>query len=362
MVMRWRSYGLVGVAGLVAAVLPVGGTAFVDVTPAGAVSCDTYAAGTSTVPTAVTASPAPIAPSGSLAASSTVTVTMTATDSAGHCVSGAPIYLSFTGPGSADTDIADKCDTVSLSLTANWTQCATDGSGQVTVVYETPSTLPNGGTSNLEATTQPPASVPPPPQTSYTYASMNVTAENITATEGIAFTAQVGTMTYSNGNHTPQATIDWGDGTTSAGLLGGTGNFAISGTHTYAEEKPSGYAVTVTGFVGDGPTVTSTASAGVADAPLSATGTPLSGRAHHALSVVVATFSDADPHGTIADYQATVSWGDGSTSSGSLSASASGFSVSASHTYTRRGTYTVNVGISDTGGAITTAQSSVSIR
>ena len=161
MAMRWRSYGLVGVLGLVAAALPIGGAALIAATPAGAVTCDIYAAGTSSVPTSVTASPTPIAPSGSLGAGSAVTITMpvtvTVTDSAGNCLSGAPLYVYFTGPGSAYPGTAAKCATTSVSLTPNWTRCTSDPSGTVTVLYQTPSTLPNGGSSYAKGQARKPA-------------------------------------------------------------------------------------------------------------------------------------------------------------------------------------------------------------
>jgi hypothetical protein len=72
---------------------------------------------------------------------------------------------------------------------------------------------------------------------------------NFAATQGLAFNGQVATFTSANAGNTPvdfTATINWGDGTTTAGTVvtGGGGNFAVSGSHTYATSGP--FAVTVT--------------------------------------------------------------------------------------------------------------------
>src|SRR5262249_10847034 len=58
----------------------------------------------------------------------------------------------------------------------------------------------------------------------------------INAVEGQVFTATVATFTGS----ADQASIDWGDGTTSAGTISGpngNGVSTVTGTHTYAEES-----------------------------------------------------------------------------------------------------------------------------
>src|SRR5262249_56435872 len=53
---------------------------------------------------------------------------------------------------------------------------------------------------------------------------------------------------------------------------------------------------------------------------------------------LVATFTDADPLGTATDYTATITWGDGSTTSGTITSTGSVFSVSGTHTYAEEGT------------------------
>ena len=99
------------------------------------------------------------------------------------------------------------------------------------------------------------------------------------------------------------------------------------------------------------------------DAPLTATGKPVSGTAGTTLSSTVATFTDADPNGVASDYTATIDWGDGTASTpGTVSAaSGGGFEVTGSHTYTTAGQYTTTVTINDIGGAKATATSSANV-
>src|SRR5205085_10247285 len=61
------------------------------------------------------------------------------------------------------------------------------------------------------------------------------------AAERIPFSGAVATFTNTFAGNTAAdftATIDWGDGTSSAGTVtdDGAGNYTVSGTHTYANE------------------------------------------------------------------------------------------------------------------------------
>jgi hypothetical protein len=81
-----------------------------------------------------------------------------------------------------------------------------------------------------------------------------------------------------------------------------------------------------------GATAVGPGTATVADAPLQATGGQLK-LTGQGLSGVLATFTDADPGGTLSDYSATIDWGDGTTSGGVIGSSNGVFTVSGSHTY-----------------------------
>src|SRR5437588_676491 len=64
-------------------------------------------------------------------------------------------------------------------------------------------------------------------------------------------------------------------------------------------------------------------------------------------SGVVATASDADPASTASEYEATIEWGDGSTSAGTVTGSGGSFSVSGTHTYAEEGSNPVKVTLTD---------------
>src|SRR5262249_14347328 len=72
-----------------------------------------------------------------------------------------------------------------------------------------------------------------------TPAPLSATGVNISATAGAPFSGPVATFTNSDPFGNPasySATITWGDGTTSAGAISGTGStLTVSGSHTYAD-------------------------------------------------------------------------------------------------------------------------------
>ena len=86
----------------------------------------------------------------------------------------------------------------------------------------------------------------------------------------------------------------------------------------------------------------------ISEAPITAAGTSSSATEGESFTATVATFSDADPAATAAEYAATVDWGDGSTVPGTIAGSAGSFSVSGAHTYAEEGTWRVTVTITDT--------------
>ena len=63
----------------------------------------------------------------------------------------------------------------------------------------------------------------------------------------------------------------------------------------------------------------------------------------------VATFTDANPNGSAAEYLAAVNWGDGQVSAGTVTAQAGGgFAITGTHTYTTAGAYSPIVSVFDT--------------
>src|SRR5947209_8178762 len=147
-------------------------------------------------------------------------------------------------------------------------------------------------------------------------APLTAAGRSISPVEGAAFTGVVATFTDADPGGVVSdytATIDWGDGHTSAGAITlSAGVFSVSGTNAYAEEGCYVLSVTIRDVGGAQASVSATAT--VADAPLSATAQPIQATEGAAFTGVVATFTDAGSDGTTADYSATIAWGDGQTS------------------------------------------------
>ena len=188
----------------------------------------------------------------------------------------------------------------------------------------------------------------------------------LTGTEGAALTG-VTVATFSDAN--PNATVNdftamitWGDGSTSAGTVVATGNgFAVTGTHTYADEGSYLASVAITDKGGS--TANASTTVTVNDAALTAAAAaPLTGTEGAALTgVTVATFSDANPNATVNDFTAMITWGDGSTSAGTVVATSNGFAVTGTHTYADEDSYLASVAITDKGGSTANASTTVTV-
>lgn len=194
------------------------------------------------------------------------------------------------------------------------------------------------------------------------FQAISASGTAITPTEGGAFTGTVATFTDPDAGATVgeyTASVDWGDGTpASKGTLTKTadGAFAVIGTHTYAEEGTATVAVAISDIDNPANDATATTAARIGDAGLTP-GTAATPDAVEGIgfTAAVGTFTDANPGGTIADFTATVNWGDGNTSPGTVSGPTGGpFTVTAAHTYREEGNYPLTVDVVDDGGAATT--------
>jgi uncharacterized delta-60 repeat protein len=175
--------------------------------------------------------------------------------------------------------------------------------------------------------------------------------------EGATLQGALATFTEANPLATPDsftATIDWGDGVTSAGTVTATssGSFTVVGSHVYAEEGEN-MPVTV---VIDGPAAlqaTATSTASVSDAKLHiAPGTTVAPSGGLANNLLVASFTDDGGPEAASDYSATIDWGDGATTAGSITWANGVFDITGSHQYARAGAFTVGVSVSDEGGSV----------
>jgi uncharacterized repeat protein (TIGR01451 family) len=200
-----------------------------------------------------------------------------------------------------------------------------------------------------------------------TTAVLTAAGLNVSGIEGAAIAAPVATFTDANLGATPadfSATITWGDGLQTAGTVvaNSGGGFAVTGSHTYAEEGT--YTTSVTIIDAGGSMASATSSATIADAALSAAGTAITGTEGAAFSGLVATFTDANPTAPVIDFTATITWGDGATSPGTITQPGglgTGFIVSGAHTYAEEGNYGVSVAITDIGGSTANATSMATV-
>jgi hypothetical protein len=198
-------------------------------------------------------------------------------------------------------------------------------------------------------------------------APLSAAGTSIKATEGAGFGGVVATFTDANPFATASsftATIAWGDGHTSVGTIAydaAHGVFTVSGSNTYAQA--GSYSPTVSIHDLGGATALATASAAIADAPLSAAGTSIKATEGAGFGGVVATFTDANPFATASSFTATIAWGDGHSSAGSIvyDAANGAFTVSGSNTYAQAGSYSPTVSIHDLGGATALATASAAI-
>lgn len=197
--------------------------------------------------------------------------------------------------------------------------------------------------------------------------SLVVTPVSIAPTEGLGFSGTVANFTDSDSTQTAAnftATIDWGDGTTTPGVVTGSlGSFAVSGTHTYADE--GGFTVTVTVTdIANAQTASSSGTATVAESDvLAGTGLAISATQFLPFAGAVANFSDSNTTNVASDFTATINWGDGNTTAGVVSGSGGAFTVSGTHTYTTAGGFPVIVTLSDDppGTATATATGTASV-
>jgi hypothetical protein len=187
-----------------------------------------------------------------------------------------------------------------------------------------------------------------------------MTVPPISATEGTVVSGTIATFT-DPGTTDPAsaftASIDWGDGTTTAGIVSagsGAGAYVVSGTHQYGDElsssPPTFFLINVTisepglvSYTGPGNTVTISE----ADA-LTMTGSSFTARAGRPFSGSVATFTDTNHAALASDFTSTINWGDGTTTSGTVTGPSGGpFTVTGSHTYKPAGTFRVTVTAAD---------------
>jgi PKD repeat protein len=160
-------------------------------------------------------------------------------------------------------------------------------------------------------------------------------------------TLQVASFTSSNPNAVASnfsATITWGDGTQSAGVVtGSNGQFQVTGTHTYAADGSYAVQVAVADQYGD--TLSTTGTVSVVRDPLGGYGNTLEATAGVALNnALVGVFTDPDAGDQSGEYTALINWGDGTAPTvGTIIGGNGLFDVLGSHTYASVGEYVPTV-------------------
>jgi hypothetical protein len=213
-------------------------------------------------------------------------------------------------------------------------------------------------------------------------------ASSIAASEGVALT-NTPVAAFIDTSAADKATdfvalIDWGDGTTSFGMVNLVGAldvnagplpvhaaaFEVTGSHTYADESEhvplrvsiirttdnvSGVLTQSATFDFAHPAVV--ASVTVADADV-LTPLPLPALAAdpRVFNGTVAAFADSNSNGAANDFAATIDWGDGTTSVEQVSDVNGTITVPGLHAYANAGRYRVTVSLVDDGGVSATVQ------
>ena len=276
-------------------------------------------------------------------------------------VQAVPPTLSIAGPGiitegetyTLGLSASEPGGDVITSWTVDWgdgaTQTLAGGATSATHVYSAP---PNTVTISATAADEDGAYTANALPVAVDDAPLTASALALAAVEGATFNGTVASFT--DANPFPQlgtfsATIDWGDGTTSASrtiVPNAAGGFDVQGTHAYAEEGTLPVKVTIDDTGGSQATAISTANVSdpavvaTANAFTAAVGSPIG-------PLVVATFTDPGGPESFNDYHAAIDWGDGTTDDLATTIVPNGntFSVLGTHVYAATGLYPVNVTI-----------------
>jgi hypothetical protein len=184
-----------------------------------------------------------------------------------------------------------------------------------------------------------------------------LTATGINPVEGVTYTNPVASFTTGDSNATANdftAAIDWGDGSTSSGIIFGdaTDGFDIVDPRAYAEEGK--YSLKVQVLDNFGSTATTTEQVQVLDAPLTPSPITLNPTEQTGFTGRVGSFTDSNPFAKASDFNISIDWGNGHTSAGTVVADNNGgFDVLGSNTYSEEGSFQVKVSVRDVGGSST---------
>ncbi len=163
------------------------------------------------------------------------------------------------------------------------------------------------------------------------------------------------------------ASVNWGDGTSTAGAVTGSGGaFTVAADHAYSANGSFPVQVTLTRKL-DGQSVTSAAANAVVNGAVPAPQPQMTGVAIHSVAGTaflgsVATFTDTYPGAAASDYSALITWKPGVVSAGVVEGGDGTFVVKGSYTYAAVGNYPVQVDLTRAkGGGTGTATSAATV-
>ncbi|HEX5244223.1 MAG TPA: fibronectin type III domain-containing protein, partial [Tepidisphaeraceae bacterium] len=226
--------------------------------------------------------------------------------------------------------------------TYSYTLVASKGSLSTTYYYLVTSVNAQGNESDASA----PASATTPA------GQMTATGSDLSGPEGTDINGTIATFTDSEVNTAADdytASIDWGDGDTSAGTIqmNDSGGFDVDASHAYQTIGDQTATVTLT-HTDSGRTAMATSTVHVEDPGITVEGVAIPSSGGWLALGPVARFSSVDSNLSASDFHATIDWGDGSppTTAG-ISANGSSFNVEGDHAYAASGEYTIVATITD---------------
>ncbi len=155
------------------------------------------------------------------------------------------------------------------------------------------------------------------------------------------------------------ASINWGNGQTSSGTIGGSnGLLTVSGSTTYATSGLDRITVNVVDT--SGLTTVAHSVANVSDAAVTISALSLSADQGTAFSGVVGSFTSANPLAPASTFTAVITWGDGNITAGAVAPNGvGGFNVTGTNTYLNSGTFTYSIRITSRGGTVATGSGTI---
>jgi len=189
-------------------------------------------------------------------------------------------------------------------------------------------------------------------------ASVSAQGKPVSAREGVEFAGEVAFFSVSGSSPHPElfsATIQWGDGQVSAGIVtfdGSRGVYAINGINTY--QLQGVYAIQVAIQAGGVDAAKVNGISVVNDVPLTVSGTDIKSTMDEPYVGTLAKIVDANPFSKPSDYTVTIDWGDGEITLGTVGASTGdGFPTLGVHTFNTVGTFHVLITITELHGSET---------